>query len=78
MTKRKKCLPSVSVPNHYTLGTWLCDYNGSGATACFTPGWSTTSGAGPLEIRIGATMTGLGGAIAGDDDATFNLTVAYE
>lgn len=69
---------NVTAGAHYTLGTWLCDYNAGAANACFTPGWSTTSIGGTIVVRVGATLTGLGTAVAGDFDGSFDLTVAYE
>ena len=65
---------------NYTLGGWLCDYDGAGAGACDlgSGGLSTTSVAGGTQIRVGVTLTANGGAPAGDDNGNFTLTVAYE
>lgn len=62
----------------YALATWICDYNAGADVACDGAGMSTTSVAGPTEIRVGVTLTGNGGATAGDDNGSFDLTVAYE
>ncbi len=69
---------TVVAGTYYTLATWMCDYNGGADVACDGAGMSTTSVAGDTEVRVGVTLTSLGGAIAGDDDGSFNLTVAYE
>ena len=65
---------------HYTLGTFLCDYNGPGDSGpCESPGLTVPlSVAGPTEIRVGATLTALATVTAGDFNGTFNVTVAYE
>ncbi len=62
----------------YTLTAFICDYNAGADVACDGLGMSTTSVGGATEIRIGATLTAAGGAAAGDDDGTFEVTVAYE
>ena len=62
----------------YTLITWMCDYNAGVDAVCDGVGMSTTSVAGPTEVRIGVTLDGNGGATAGDDNGSFDLTVAYE
>ena len=63
----------------YTLTTFICDYDGGPDLPCDGAGMSTTSAvAPPNEIRIGATLVAAGGAAAGDDDGTFEVTVAYE
>ncbi len=65
---------------HYTLGTWLCDYNTGGQGACEGPGGLSipSSSPGPIEIRVGATLTALATVTAGDFNGTFNVTVTYE
>jgi hypothetical protein len=63
----------------YNLTAWRCDYNGAADGACDGLGLSQISfGGGSAQVRVGATLTSLGGAGAGDDDGSFNLTVAYE
>ncbi len=62
----------------YTLATWICDYDGGADGPCDGAGLSTTSGAAAREVRVGVTLTGLGSATAGDDNGSFDLTVAYE
>ncbi len=68
----------VSPGAHYTLATWLCDYDGGGQGACDIGGLSATSVASPTQIRIGATLTALATVTAGDFNGTFNVTVSYE
>ena len=69
---------NVTAGTYYTLATWMCDYNAGADAVCDGVGMSTTSVAGDTEVRVGVTLTSLGGAIAGDDDGVFDLTVAYE
>jgi len=63
---------------HYTLGTWTCDYNGGVIGDCGA-GISETSAAGPaIVVRVGVTLTGLGGALEVLDDGSFDLTITYD
>ena len=63
----------------YTLSAWTCDYASGPDLACDGAGMSATSVAGPTSVvRVGAMMTGAGGATAGDDNGSFNVTVAYQ
>lgn len=63
----------------YTLTAFICDYNGGADLPCDGAGMSAVAAVTPPnEIRIGATLTAAGGAVAGDDDGTFEVTVAYE
>lgn len=62
----------------YSLGTWTCDYNGGTIGDCGA-GISETSAAGPgIVVRVGVTLTGAGGATAGVDDGSFDLTITYD
>ena len=63
---------------YYNLGTWTCDYNGGGAGACDGAGLSETAVAGTIEVRVGVTLTGLGGALSVLDNGSFDLTITYE
>ena len=61
----------------YSLATWRCEYDLVAETDCDGGGMNTTSVAsGPL--RVGVTLTGLGGATAVNQDGTFDVTVAYQ
>ncbi len=65
---------------HYTLDTWLCSYASGADTACTTgtPYNLTSDPSGSATLEIGVTLTGLGGASAGNDDSTFDVTVTYQ
>ena len=63
----------------YTIGSWTCDYDITGPAACVAPGLLATSVAGPGSVvRVGATITGNGFAVVGDQNSSFTLTVSYE
>lgn len=59
----------------YTLGTFVCSYNGGADTACnsLTP---TSVASAPLEI--GATLTGDNNAVPGAANGSFRVTIAYQ
>jgi len=61
----------------YTLGTWTCDYDGGTIGDCLA-GISETSAAATRVVRVGVTLTGLGGATAGVVDGSFDLTITYD
>ena len=70
---------SVTTPSagtFYTLGTWQCDYDGASEGNCLT-GISVTTGAGTRVVRVGVTLTGVGGAGEVVDNGLFNLTMIY-
>jgi hypothetical protein len=65
----------------YALGTWRCNYDrvGGGTDGdCGGLGMSETSGSGIKELEVGATLTGDGTAVAGVEDATFDVTITYD
>jgi len=63
---------------YYTLGTWTCDYDGGTIGDCGA-GISETSAPGPaIVVRVGVTLTGLGGALEVVDDGSFDLTITYD
>ncbi len=62
----------------YTLGTWVCDYNGLSSGDCIAGISVISFGPGTAEVRVGVTLTAAGGATAGDDPGSFDLLVAYE
>ncbi len=69
---------SPSAGTNYTLGTWTCDYDGGTIGDCGA-GISETSAAGPgIVVRVGVTLTGAGGAVAGADNGSFDLTITYD
>ncbi len=62
----------------YNLGTWTCDYDGGTIGDCLA-GISETSAAGPgIVVRVGVTLTGLGGATETVADGSFDLTITYD
>ncbi len=67
----------VSVGTGYTLGTWMCEYDVQSVTACDGAGWNVTSVA-TGALRVGVTLTGDGGAAAGNQDGVFDVTVTYQ
>ncbi len=62
----------------YTLGSFVCDYDGDTAAACDGAGMSETSIGGTIVVRVGATLTADGGATAGVDNGSFDLTIHYQ
>jgi hypothetical protein len=68
---------SIPVGSDYTLGAWICDYNNGADLTCDGGGMSETSAASAV-LRVGVTLTALGTASAGNQDATFDVTVTYQ
>ncbi len=70
----------VTTGTGYFLTAWMCDYDGdiAGGGACDGGGLSETSVSGPTEVRVGVTLESDVAPVAGDQDGSFNLTVAYE
>jgi hypothetical protein len=66
----------VSDGAFYDLTLWTCDYNGASEGDCGT-GISVTSVEGGAVVRVGVTLTGVGGATETVDDGLFNLTITY-
>jgi hypothetical protein len=68
----------VSTANGYSLGTWMCNYNGAGTdTACDGSGYSETS-ATNASLLVGVTLTANGTATVGTDNSSFDVTVSYQ
>ncbi len=63
---------------YYTLGSFMCDYDGGADAVCDGAGMSATSAAGSREVRVGATLTAGGSAVAGADNGSFDLTITYQ
>jgi len=63
---------------YYTLGTWLCRYDGLADQPCGSAYNVTSAVGGSAVLEVGVTLTALGSAIAGNDDATFDITVTYQ
>ena len=72
---------NVAAATYYTLGTWLCSYEGGADTACdatFNVTSSASSSTGD-SLEIGVTLTkNSTPAVAGADDTTFDVTVTYQ
>jgi hypothetical protein len=63
---------------YYTLGSWQCRYDALPDQPC-SSGYNVTSAAGGSAVlEVGVTLTALGSALAGNDDATFDITVTYQ
>ena len=61
----------------YSLGSFMCRYNGGVDAACDGAGASQTSVA-TAALEIGATMTGDGLAVVGLANGSFDVTVSYQ
>jgi hypothetical protein len=69
---------NVAAANYYTLGTWLCSYDGLADQPCDVAYNLTSKAAASASLEIGATLTTGGSAVAGADDTTFDVTVTYQ
>jgi len=71
---------NVGTATGYALGTWMCKYGAGSDTACDGVGYGVTSPAGgAATLLVGAVLTGVaGGALAGADPDTFDVTVIYQ
>ena len=69
---------AVTTGTGYFLTAWTCDYDAGADGACDGAGLSETSVAGSIEVRVGVTLESDIAPVAGDQDGSFNLTVAYE
>ena len=63
----------------YTLGTFMCNYDGAGSdTACDGAGYTDSAAGATGTLLIGATLSGTGGAGAGTFNGSFDVTVLYQ
>ena len=63
---------------YWTLDTFMCNYDSGSDTAC-SSGYNVTSPAGGIAtLLVGAMLTGAGGASAGTDNGSFDVTVIYQ
>ena len=69
---------SPSSGTFYSLGTWTCDYDGGTIGDCGAGISETSVGGAGIVVRVGVTLTGAGGATAGVDDGSFDLTITYD
>jgi hypothetical protein len=61
----------------YSLGTFMCNYNGGTDTACDGSGYNET-GVASATLLIGATLTGDDTAVPGAANGSFEVTVTYQ
>ena len=61
----------------YTLGTFICDYDGGAATACDIGGFTPIAVA-SATLRVGVTLTGTNLAVPGVFNGSFDVTVSYQ
>ena len=59
----------------YTLGTYMCNYDGGTDTAC-EGGYPETSVA-SADLFVGVTLTGDGNAVPGAADGSITVTITY-
>jgi len=67
----------VSDGAFYDLTLWRCDYNGADEGDCATGISVTSVGGAGIPVRVGVTLTGVGGATETTDNGLFNLTITY-
>ena len=60
----------------YTLGTYVCNYDGGTDTAC-EGGYAETSVA-SATLLVGVTLTGDGSAVPGAADGSIDVTIFYQ
>jgi hypothetical protein len=70
-------IDTITSGTGYTLGSFICSYDGGADTACDGAGYAQTSVA-SASLAIGATLTGDGNAAAGVANGSFNVTVSYQ
>lgn len=68
---------NISSNTGYTLGSFVCKYNGGADTACQAAPHTPTSVASAI-LLIGATITGDGNAVPGTFNGSFDVTVVYQ
>jgi hypothetical protein len=69
---------NIGVGTYYTLGTFLCSYEGGADTACDAEYNLTSAAAASGVVEIGATLTVVGTPTAVVDNTTFDVTVTYQ
>ena len=67
------------VPNTgYTVGSFICNYDGGTDGACDVGGLSETTAAGPRELLVGATITYAATPVVGQFFGSFDITITYD
>jgi len=69
---------NIGVGTYYTVGTFLCSYEGGADTACDSEYNLTSAAAASGVVEIGATLTVVGTPTAVVDNTTFDVTVTYQ
>jgi Domain of unknown function (DUF4402) len=67
---------SVTPNTGYTLGTFMCTYNGGASTACDSNMGVTTVAS--AVVLIGATLTGNNAAVDGVVNGSFEINMTYD
>jgi Domain of unknown function (DUF4402) len=67
---------SVTPNTGYTLGTFMCTYNGGASTACDSNMGVTTVAS--ATVLIGATLTGNNAAVDGVVNGSFEINMTYD
>ncbi len=63
----------------YTLGAFICNYDGGTDTACDGAGYTDSGAGGTATLLIGATLAGtVAGASVGTFDGSFDVTILYQ
>ena len=60
----------------YTLGTFVCDYNGGGESGCSSA--MNVSSVASGVLLIGATLTADGTDVAGTANGSFDIVITYQ
>ena len=69
---------NIGTGTYYTLGTFMCSYEGGTDTACDAAYNLTSAAAASGAVEIGATLTVVGTPTAVADNTTFDVTVTYQ
>lgn len=62
---------------YWAVSAFKCAYDGGAVTACNGAGYNVTSVASAV-LKIGATLTGAGSAVAGVDNGSIDVTAVYQ
>ncbi len=70
----------INAGTGYTLGTFMCNYDGAASdTACDGAGYTDSGAGATATLLIGATLTGtVAGAVVGVFNGSFDVTVLYQ
>ena len=62
----------------YSLGTFMCNYDGAGADSACDGGGYTETAVASATLLVGATLTGDNTAVPGAANGSFEVTVTYQ